>query len=71
LSQEEVKTSEDFTAAGEQKREEVLVGITKLTVAKLPLPIVGPRTQSIAQSEIDTYSVFVLFWFCGEKRKKL
>jgi hypothetical protein len=51
LSEYEVETSDVLTAVGEGKRVEFELdfplGIAKLTVAKLPLPIVSPRTQSI------------------------
>jgi hypothetical protein len=51
LSEYEVETSDVLTAAGERKRVEFefdfALGIAKSTLAKLPLPIVSPRTQSM------------------------
>jgi uncharacterized protein YxjI len=51
LREYEVDTSDVLTAAGEVKRVEFefdfALGIAKSTLAKLPLPIVSPLTQSI------------------------
>ena len=61
MSEAECEAEQDLTAINGENWGLGLVGIAKLTVAKLPWPIVSPRIQSIGVESLR---------FMGENRDK-